>query len=128
LFSLPISAWVAAILLINEVPDIIADGATGKRTLPVRLGHRGTAMLYALIQAFATGVIVWLTVKGSLPIAAPLVPVPLLALAFRAADSIRRGVEDRPGMTKAIEATLGIHTIGSIWLVLIALFVAFWGS
>ena len=36
LFSIPVSVWVTAILLINEVPDIAADGATGKRTLPVR--------------------------------------------------------------------------------------------
>ena len=28
-YSLPVSLWVAAILLINEVPDITADGATG---------------------------------------------------------------------------------------------------
>jgi 1,4-dihydroxy-2-naphthoate octaprenyltransferase len=53
LFSLPISAWVAAILLINEVPDIGPDGATGKRTLPVRLGLHGTATLYIGIQLLA---------------------------------------------------------------------------
>ena len=41
LYSLPVSAWVFAILFINEVPDIKADGATGKNTLPVRLGLQG---------------------------------------------------------------------------------------
>jgi hypothetical protein len=31
-------------------------------------------------------------------------------------------------MTKAIEGTLGIHTIGSLWLAACALYVAFGGS
>ena len=38
LISLPLSCWVLNILLINEIPDIEADAAVGKRTLPVRLG------------------------------------------------------------------------------------------
>lgn len=128
IFSLPISAWVAAILLINEVPDIAADGATGKRTLPVRLGHQGTAMLYAGIHVFAAGVVAWLSIAGPLPIGALLVPLVLLVLAFQAASAVRIGVSDRQRMTGAIEATLGIHTVGSLWLCGSVLFTAFWGS
>lgn len=128
LFSLPVSAWVAAILLINEVPDIKADGAVGKRTLPVRLGLAGTAALYAAIQVFAALVIVWLTYAGALPIIAPLVPVALLVLAAKNSAAIRRGIEDRAGMTRAIEATLAIHTLGAIWMAGAALYVALWGS
>ena len=116
LFSLPVSAWVAAILLINEVPDIEADGATGKRTLPVRLGLRATSNLYLVIHVFAVVVIGTLSATGALPWVAPLVPLGLLVLGFRAAAAIRRGVRDRAGMTRAIEATLGIHTLGSLWL------------
>ena len=128
LFALPISSWVAAILLINEVPDIGADGATGKRTLPVRLGHTGTALLYAAIHLFAAGIVTALTVRGALPILTPLVPVVLLVLAFRAARAIRYGVRDRVAMTGAIEATIGIHTVGSLWLTAAALYAAFWGA
>lgn len=127
LFSLPVSAWVTAILLINEVPDIVADGATGKRTLPVRLGHDGTAALYAIIHLSAAAVVAWLAVFGPLPIGTLIVPVALLALAFQAAAAIRRGVEDRPRMTKAIETTLAIHMIGAIWLTGSVLFAAFRG-
>ena len=128
LFSLPISAWVTAILLINEVPDIQADEATGKRTLAVRLHYHGTAILYAALHLFAVGAVVWLAVRGIFPVWMPVVPIVLLVLAFRASRAIRRGIEDRPAMTGAIESTLAIHTIGSIWIAGCALFVAIWGS
>ena len=125
-FSLPVSAWVAAILLINEVPDIAADASTGKRTLPVRLGLGGTALVYAGMHVFAVAAVLWLTVRGGLPLLAPVVPLLLLLLAWRAVGAIRGGIGNREAMTKAIEGTLGIHTIGSIWLVCAALFMAFW--
>jgi 1,4-dihydroxy-2-naphthoate octaprenyltransferase len=124
LFSLPISAWVAAILLINEVPDIDPDGQTGKRTLPVRLGLAGTAMLYLGIHIFAATAVIYLAVIGSLPLAAPVLPVVLLFLAFKASTAIRQGLEDRAGMQRAIEGTLGIHTLGSLWLCAAVLYAA----
>lgn len=128
LFSVSIAAWVTAILLVNEVPDIRADGATGKRTLPVRIGLDGTALLYILLHAGAVGVVVWLTMGKHLPMLSPAVPVLLLVLAGKAAVSIRTGVADRQKMKSGIEATLGIHTIGTIWMTGCALFVAYWGA
>lgn len=123
-FSLPVSVWVTAILLINEVPDISADGANGKRTLPVRLGLDATAVLYLGLHVSAAVAVGWLTWSGELPLVAPLVPIALLVLAARAARAIRSGVEDRPALTRGIEATLGIHTIGCLWLTGIVLFLA----
>ena len=128
IFALPISAWVAAILLINEVPDVAADAATGKRTLPVRFGLNGTAALYAGIHVFAAATIVWLTVRDGLPIAAPVLPLFLLVMAWRPVTAIRQGVANRDAMTGAIEATLAIHTLGAIWLAGCVLFIAFWGT
>jgi 1,4-dihydroxy-2-naphthoate octaprenyltransferase len=126
LYALPVSAWVAAILLINEVPDIEADGACGKDTLPVRLGLQGTSRLYLAMQASALLVVLALTVQGNLPILAPLVPAALMILAWRASVAIKTGIEDRPSMTQAIESTLAIHTIGCLWLVACALFSIWW--
>lgn len=128
LFSLPISAWVAAILLINEVPDIGPDGNTGKRTLPVRFGLAGTAILYFGIQVFAAAVVIYLTVIGSLPLATPLLPVALLFLAFKSSTAIRQGIQDRDSMRRAIESTLGIHTLGSLWLCGAVLYSAWWSA
>ena len=126
LYSLPVSAWVATILLINEVPDIRADGANGKRTLPVRLGLGGTSVLYVAINLAAAGTIGWLAYTGSLPLFAPLVPALLLVLAFKAGVAIRQGIKDRAAMTKAIESTLAIHTVGCIWLLDCVLFQHWW--
>jgi len=126
LFSIPVSAWVAAILLINEVPDVAPDGATGKRTLPVRLGLSATAVVYVLLHVAAMAATGWLTYNDALPLLAPLVPAALLILAFRAGAAIRVGIQDRGRMTAAIESTLAIHTIGSIWLVACVLFLHWW--
>ena len=126
LFSLPVSAWVAAILLINGVPDMAADGATGKCTLPVRLGLSGTAILYVILHVAAAAATSWLAITGALPMLTPLVPLVLLVLAFRGGVAIRKGVEDRNSMTRAIEGTLAIHTIGSLWLCACILYLHWW--
>jgi 1,4-dihydroxy-2-naphthoate octaprenyltransferase len=128
LFSIPVSVWVTAILLINEVPDIAADGATGKRTLPVRVGLGGTSVIYLLLHATGVAALAWLALRGGLPAWTVIVPGLLLVLAWQAARAIRTGIADRPAMTRAIEMTLGIHTIGSVWLTVCALFVAFFGA
>lgn len=128
LFSIPVSVWVTAILLINEVPDIAADGATGKRTLPVRFDLGGTSVIYFLLHLAGVAALVALALRGGIPAWAIIVPGLLLVLAWRAARAIRTGIADRPAMTRAIEMTLGIHTIGSIWLTVCALSVSFFGA
>ncbi|MGB5489900.1 MAG: prenyltransferase [Woeseiaceae bacterium] len=126
LYSLPVSAWVAAILLINEVPDIEADGACGKATLPVRFGLQGTSRLYLAMQTSAFLVILALTVQGALPLLAPLLPAGLMLLAWRASAAITKGVDEREPMTRAIESTLAIHTVGCLWLAACALYSFWW--
>jgi 1,4-dihydroxy-2-naphthoate octaprenyltransferase len=128
LFAVPVSAWIAAILLINEVPDMDADGKTGKRTLPVRLGTGGTSVLYMAIHVTALLAVVKLTAADDLPLLAPVVPALLLILAARPAAAIRRGTDDRQAMTAGIEATLAIQGLGSVWLIGCALFQLAWPS
>jgi 1,4-dihydroxy-2-naphthoate octaprenyltransferase len=128
LFSLPIAFWVTAILLINEVPDIAADASTGKRTLPVRFGLNATSVVYFCLHLGSALTVTSLAWNSDLPVLAPVVPVLLLVLAARASRAIRTGVADRASMTGAIEATLGIHTIGSLWLIGCALYLGFVGA
>ena len=128
LFSLPVASWVAAILLINEVPDLKADSATGKRTLPVRVGLNGTAAIYLALQLSASIAVVALAAISILPAVAPVVPLVLLIPAWKAASAIRRGIDERADMTRAIESTLLIHTAGTLWLGGAALFIALTGN
>lgn len=123
-FSVPVSAWVAAILLINEVPDMQADASADKKTLPVRIGRAGTAKVYLAMHLAGFAAIAWLAVAGILPLVTVVVPALLLALAAKAAAGIRAGLDDRTRMTKSIEATLGVHTIGSLWLTGILMYLA----
>ena len=66
-----------------------------------------------------------MTATGLLPMLAPLVPAGLLALSLSAAAGIRQGIENRERMTKSIESTLAIHTLGSLWLTGLAIFMIF---
>lgn len=128
LFSLPISAWVASILLINEVPDVQPDGQNGKRTLPVRMGLNATATLYLGIQSAAFLVVVAMIVRGQLPIVAFLVPAGLLLFVYKASTAIRAGIAHRQRLTAAIEGTLAVHTLGCLWLTALSLYLAFFGD
>ena len=89
IFSLPIALWVTAILLINEVPDIAADSASGKRTLPVRFGLKATSVFYFCLHLSSVIATAWLAFEGALPMLAPVVPVALLVLAAKAHAFLR---------------------------------------
>ena len=80
-----------------------------------------------VVDVAAATVTGWLTFSGALALLAPVVPVALLVIAIKSSMAIRNGIDDRAGMTKAIEGTLAIHTIGSIWLLGCMLYMHWWG-
>lgn len=121
LVSIPVSAWVAAILLMNEVPDRAADARAGKRTLPVRLGVQATRRIYEALQLAAAVAIVAMIWRGQLPLAALVLPVLLLPAAWIAARGISRSMQDLRTLLGAIRITLIIHALGSIALLVLIL-------
>ncbi len=116
-----VAVWVCLILLINEVPDSVADAAAGKRTLAVRLGEAGTVVLYRALTLCALGAGVALVVRRDVPIWAALPLLLLAAAGLKAAGGISLAPAHRAGLTRSIEMTLGIHAVGSLVLVAAAL-------
>jgi 1,4-dihydroxy-2-naphthoate octaprenyltransferase len=120
LISIPVSMWVASILLMNEVPDRDADARAGKRTLVVRLGVAATRRLYmglhftaciAFVLAAALAMIPWWMALPSL-------------ILLRGAWSAARGIDEpseRSRLTRSIETTLRLHAIGSVLLLIAVL-------
>jgi len=123
--AIPVALWVAAILLVNEVPDIRADAAAGKRTLVVRLGVTATRRLYAGIQLAAIAAFLACGALGFIPWWMALPALLLLPQVNIATRSICDVTEDRARLTRAIETTLALHMGGSVLLVIAALVAAF---
>ncbi len=121
LMALPLGIWVMLILWINEVPDRRADAASGKRTLVVRLGLDGARHGYRLLHVLAYAAIIALVVRGTLPWWVAVGGLVVMAGGFKAAAGIGENV-DRAVLTKSIEMTIGLQTIGSILLFVGALF------
>ena len=123
--AIPVALWVAAILLVNEVPDIRADAAAAKRTLVVRLGVVATRRIYAGLQLAAIAVFLACGAVGYIHWWMALPALLLLPMALGAARSICDVRDDRARLTKAIETTLALHLIGSILLVIAAIVTSF---
>jgi 1,4-dihydroxy-2-naphthoate polyprenyltransferase len=108
------AALVAALLLINGVPDAPADARVGKRTLAVRLGPTGTAALYT---ALTLGAHAWLGLSVGLLIPPTealwgLVSLPLSLFASGWLWLNRQHPERlRPALAATVAATL-LHGLG----------------
>jgi 1,4-dihydroxy-2-naphthoate octaprenyltransferase len=116
LLSLPVGLWVANILLVNEVPDIDADAATGKRTLAVVLGPAGSSRLYLLSNGLAVILVATLATADLLPPAGVIGPLLFGVTALPAARYLSRAGDRRPALKRAIKLTLAIHAAGTLWL------------
>jgi 1,4-dihydroxy-2-naphthoate octaprenyltransferase len=122
LICTPVGAWAAAILIINEVPDIDADRAAHKRTLVVRWGASGARRIYwcltliALVASFAA------IMRGALPRWYALASIAAALAGLWAARGISTARSGRPRMKQSIEVTLAIHAIGCIVIALAVLF------
>jgi len=86
-----VGAIASAILVANNLRDIPTDRATGKNTLAVRLGDRGTRLLYAALLLVALLAVVGIAFTH------PLALIALLAfgVAWRPLQVVRSGATGR---------------------------------
>lgn len=122
LLCVPVGAWAAAILVINEVPDVDADRRANKRTLVVRWGARGARWIYVALTATALLAAAAAIVTHNLTpwFAAPAFV--LMTLAVKAAGGISTEPGSRARLKRSIELTLAIHALGCIALIIAILF------
>jgi 1,4-dihydroxy-2-naphthoate octaprenyltransferase len=117
LICLPVSAWVAAILLINEVPDAEADRRAFKRTLVVRWGAAAARGMYCGLTMIALAASGAAIVHRTLPLWYAIPAIILAGLGLEAAQGMR-SERDRPRLKRSIEMTLAIHVVGCITMIL----------
>jgi 1,4-dihydroxy-2-naphthoate octaprenyltransferase len=113
ILSLPSAFWIAAVLLVNEWPDVKADVVAGKRTLVVRLGLRGSWWLYVVLQLSAFSALLVAVMWEVIPASGLILPLGLLVLAVFAAQAVARSSKT---LRRGILCTLWIHALGGLWL------------
>jgi 1,4-dihydroxy-2-naphthoate polyprenyltransferase len=89
MFSIPVGALIAAILVVNNLRDIETDARAGKRTLAVRFGSRASVIEYAalLIGSYFALPLIWLTSGGVWWWLLPWLSLPLAVRLVRAIGS-----------------------------------------
>jgi 1,4-dihydroxy-2-naphthoate octaprenyltransferase len=102
--AVPPGLLITAILVVNNMRDIETDAGTGKRTLAVRLGPRGSLAEYLLLiaGAYFTTAALWLS-GGT----GPWVLLTLLSLprVIPLVKTLRHRCDDGPAMNEALAGT-----------------------
>jgi 1,4-dihydroxy-2-naphthoate octaprenyltransferase len=111
------SLLVAAILLINQFPDVNADRLAGKRNLVVRMGRRKAARVYAALMLSWPAPLAAAVAGGTLPPASLLALLPL-GLAARASALAVTRYDDPAGLRPAHGMTILTALLTAVFMAL----------
>ncbi|KRF21891.1 MULTISPECIES: 1,4-dihydroxy-2-naphthoate polyprenyltransferase [unclassified Phycicoccus] len=114
-----VGAIASAILVVNNLRDIPTDRESGKLTLAVRLGDKGTRWFYALLVLIAVAMVVVVALQHPLAWLAVL----SLGLLWKPFQALRTGATGRD-LVPVLAAT-GLFEVG--YAVLLAVGIAFSG-
>jgi 1,4-dihydroxy-2-naphthoate polyprenyltransferase len=105
--SLPVACLVAAILLANNVRDVVADGRVGRRTIPVVLGRTTGLSIYTALVAGAYIVVIAGVVLRLLPLPAllPLLTIPMPIRLVR----LYASTEDPSRLNAGVRGSAALH-------------------
>ena len=91
---------IANVLFLNEIPDIEADAAGGRKNIPILLGNERAAKLYAILEALA---VAWVPVSVIFRFTTPATLIALAALPF-AVKAIRVTLREFSNIKKLVPA------------------------
>ncbi len=114
LASIPVGLLIAAVLWINEFPDMDADKAVGKKTLVLRLGYLRSVTVYVGLLAtsyFLVLLYAVLKIFGSFPITSYTTLIALFSLPFalKAVRILRANYKDPHAIIPANANTIILH-------------------
>lgn len=117
LAGVPPGLLTAAILWINEFPDLEGDKATGKNNLVVVLGKARARYGYVLLVGGAFTLIAVMAILGVLPLLSLIALPPAVYLAFKAVQTLFRHTHDRL-LKPANASTINLQLITGLLLCL----------
>ncbi len=105
---------ITAILVVNNLRDIDTDRRTGKRTLAVMIGERGSRLEYLLLlgTAYAIPFVLWLGERQSAWLTLPSLSLPLAVSLMRFIWKSAGG----PALNQALASTASLALIYSLLL------------
>ena len=114
LMGIIVGLLITAILVVNNLRDIQTDRKTGKRTLAVVIGVKGTRAEYTILLAggYAIPVFIWLGGFASAWVLLPLASLPLAFLQIR----LIRQPSDGPALNDLLAKTARLSFFFSVLL------------
>lgn len=106
--SIAFGSLVAAILWINEFPDVDADTSVGKRTLMARLGYERAIRVYGGLLAVAYGSVALAVVYAFAQLWPLVLTFATLPLARKAYRGLRTNYRDPMALIPANAGTIGL--------------------